>query len=550
MNPDDGDATFLFAHHEGDVSWLDGELEVRASEARFEKGMVYAVATVFRAGAVVNRDRVNLTLRRARKTFLGATMAAGASLPGGLLLAMEQEIRSHGIDEHGKGVGGQGRRIEFEDPEPHPEPVEGAQLLNDVENWIGSYVHLPREDLIAVVLWAVATWFVDVVYFAPPLQLYSATKRTGKTLMLDLLHHLVRRGQRTSGIGATPAVLFRQNERNRPTFLVDEAEKLGGRNADQGLVGLFNAGYRRGATVTRCVEPNFEPREFDAFGFRAFAAIGHLWDTIEDRAIKVTLTRKPKKQAVRRFNGRVVVREAAELARRIARWASDHSDDVRRAEEETPRPEWMDDRACDSWSPLFAVAKVAGGPWLTHALDSARSIARTGEEGDPGEKLLHDIQDVFSELGTPEVLASGDLVAALNQRETSSWGDCRGGAGITPHRLAKLLRPFDVVPRQRRRTSDGEKVRGYWRDNLLPVFERYPRPDPLSEAGQVGPLSNGGEIVSSKSEASGAACPTSERPETPRGGGLSHMSRFGEGVDTGRVEELEVPDLFLPEPSG
>ena len=67
-----------------------------------------------------------------------------------------------------------------------------------------------------------------------------------------------------------------------PTFLVDEAEKLSGRHADRDLISMLNAGHRRGATVQRCFESggDYAVREFDAFGFRALAAIRRLWDTV------------------------------------------------------------------------------------------------------------------------------------------------------------------------------------------------------------------------------------------------------------------------------
>lgn len=525
-------------------AWTNGAHRVEARDATIRAGKVQAVVTVFTGGALVHRSSVNLTADRERARYLGKVEEAGcADLPGEILLALEETIRQDPPPTEERETG-HGRKVDLQDPDPHPELVDGAELLGDVAGWIAGYVHLPRQAVDAVTLWALATWFVEVLYYAPPLQLHSATKRSGKTLLLDLLRPIVRRGYMTSGIGVTPAVVFRLNEASRPTFLVDEAEKLGGGDADRNLVGLFNAGYRRGAVVARCVEPDFEPREFDAFGFRALAAIRSLWDTIEDRAIRVTLTRKAKGIQVRRFNGRTVEEEGAKLARRAVRWAKDHAGAVGRTEATTPRPEWLDDRACDSWAPLFAVAQVAGGEWPERAEAAARYLGRNDDEGDRGERMIHDLRTVFEARGTPEVIPSNDLVEALNEIETSPWGDYRGGDGITPHKLAALLRPFEVGPEQRR-TGAGTKVRGWWRADLEPLFERYPPPTPPREVGQAGQSSNGAGSDDSQSGTDPEACPTSENPETRMNKGMSHLSHSEEGGPGGVEPEPEpVPDMF------
>jgi len=448
----------------------------------------------------------------------------------------------------------QGRRITLQDPEPSPGPVDGAELLDDLAGWIGSYLHFPRAAAWACALWVMATWFVEELYFAPPLIAQSPTKRAGKTLLLDLLRWPARRGYLTSGIGVTPAVLFRLNEATRPTFLIDEAERLGGRGADRDLVGLLNAGYRRGATVSRCVEPDFQVVQFDAFGFRALAAIGSLWDTIEDRAIIIPLQRKPDGASVRRFSARHVEREGRDLARRAARFAADVAGRVAEEEERAPRPSDLDDRACDSWAPLFAVARVAGGEWPDRAREAALKLSTEKEDEDRAERMIHDLHRVFAEHGDPEAFASGDLVEKLNGIETSPWGDLRKGDGLTPHKLAAMLRPFDVGPVQRR-TSAGAKVRGWWLDDLEPLFTRYVSPTPPPEVGQVGQSSNGAGSDGFQSGTGNDGCPSSAPAETPcesRDVPVVPL-REGGGHEGGTPPDGGEPDLWtggLADPDG
>jgi len=373
------------------------------------------------------------------------------------------------------------------DPEPHPEPVGGVDLLDSIAAMVSRYVYVPSNHAAdAIALWAVATWFVADCYFAPLLAVISATKRCGKTLLLDVIKLLVRRGFLTSGIGITPAVLFRLNERDHPTFLIDEAEKLGGRDPDKDTIALVNSGHRRGSTVPRCVDKGggqFDIEQFDAFGYRALAAVGSLWDTVMDRALVVRLARKPSTVEVARFAARDVEPQCQAVAQRIARWVKDNRSEVVEAEVSAPRPKWMNDRECDTWAILYAVASVAGGDWPARALKAAKHLQQdTDEESDLAERLIHDIRGAFESAGSPGVIKSGDLTTKLNEIETAPWGDFRRGDGLSTHQLAARLRPFSVRPQQSR-NGDGDIVRGYWLADFGEVFKRYP------------PLSGGSGVV-------------------------------------------------------
>lgn len=383
---------------------------------------------------------------------------------------------------HGSSApdGAEGRTA-FADPVPWSDSVNGAELLSELAAWLGRYVHVGEPAAInAVAAWIMAAWAVDHLYFAPLLVVWSPTKRAGKTTLLDLLHYVVRRPHLTSGLGASPAVIFRLNDLNRPTFLVDEAERLSGRDADKDLVALLNQGHRRGGVVSRCVarpDGGFDVKDFDAFGFRTLALIGRPWDTLRDRAVMVHLERKPRNVEVARFASRIVAVEGQRLARRLARWAADHGPLVGEAEATAPRPGWLDDRACDNWAPLFGVAAIAGGPWPVRLLDSARVLrADTDDETDRGERLVRDVGRIFTDRAESVVLPSGELKAALNDLEEAPWGDERGGGGISTHRLAALLRPFGVRPRHARRPDNGSPVRGYWWSDFEPVASKYSFP--------------------------------------------------------------------------
>ena len=360
--------------------------------------------------------------------------------------------------------------VVMEEPEAWEEPVRAEELLAEIRDWIAQYVYAPDHAIVGITLWVVVTWFVGDLYFAPILTLLSPTKRSGKTLILDLLRWLCRRPHLTSGVGITSPVIFRLNHQKQPTLLIDEAEKLSGQDG-RDIVGLLNQGHRRGGKVYRCSDKakNFEVEEFDAFGFRAIATIKQPWDTIVDRSILIEMSRKPRQHRLKRFNGRTVEAEGKKIARKLCRFAQDNLESISL---DTLRPEWLNDRCCDNWSSLFAIAELAGEEWLNLAFDTAKYLSRITEDGDHAEQLIHDIRDIFEEEALPQVIKSGELRDRLNGLEASPWGDYRGGNGITAHRLVKMMKRFGVLSRQGR---DGNfVVRGYWLKDLEKVFEGYP----------------------------------------------------------------------------
>ena len=60
-----------------------------------------------------------------------------------------------------KEVNLQGQTLEWDEPEPWPETVEGAALLNEIATLIRRYVHMSDTTADALALWVVHTWLHD-----------------------------------------------------------------------------------------------------------------------------------------------------------------------------------------------------------------------------------------------------------------------------------------------------------------------------------------------------------------------------------------------------
>lgn len=272
------------------------------------------------------------------------------------------------------------------------------------------------------------------------------------------------------------AVLFRKVSATKPTLLVDEMDATFGKDstAVEGIRGIYNAGYRAGASVPRCVCQSHEVRDFEVYCPKAFPGIKALPDTVTDRSIPVRLRRRaPHERKPGRFRLSVVRPELAPLRKALEEWAETVAEDL--APAEPALPDELGDRAQDSWGPLLAIADLAGPRWASRARRAAVILQADAEDQDLGVVLLGHLREAF---GEADKVATANLLDHLVNRGDESpwarwWGDdlahdrSKGPAS----RLATLLKPFDIHPTQV--WIGGTKHRGYERSAFEPSWQRY-----------------------------------------------------------------------------
>lgn len=410
------------------------------------------------AGLVNGSDQ----LRRQTVRMAAVDALKAARVPGASKL-VDAAFTTPGSD--GAGETGQGQTLALADPDPWPDPVVGEPLLSELVRTVGRFLVLPSAAHTAVALWTVHTHAHDAARVSPILAATSPEKRCGKTTLLTVLLGLVRRPLPASNI--TTAALFRAVEKFRPTLLIDEADTF--LREREELRGIINSGHGRStAVVVRTVGDDHEPRTFSTWAPKAIALIGDLPATLEDRAVVLTLRRRRQDETVDELR-LDRLDELEDLRRRAARWAADHHHALAAADPAVP-PE-LHDRARDNWRPLLAIADAAGGEWPQRARAAALELSGQAGDGDaPGVLLLDDLRRLFSERSLDR-LASSDLVETLATMEDRPWPEWRRGQPITQRQVARLLKPFDVAPKQMRLGL--EKVRGYELADLEDAFSRY-----------------------------------------------------------------------------
>jgi hypothetical protein len=358
-------------------------------------------------------------------------------------------------------------------------PAESRDLFSKVARFLEGYVVFPSHAAaVATVLWIAHAWAVDAFDVTPYLGISSPEKRSAKTRLLELLELLTPKPWRI--VSPSEAVLFRKIAKDRPTLLLDEADTIWrGRSEDlEPLRAVLNAGYRRGAMVPRCVGKATKLVDFPVFCAKALAFIGTAPETIADRSIILRMKRATpaEQRAIRRLRFREAAMEAKPLSDALQTWAQAAVHKLRDARPAVP--DALDGRASDSWEPLLAVAEAAGNGWSVHALDAALTLSTGGMRQDDsvGVRLLTDIQRVFRDRQVAR-LPTPELIEALCAEESSPWGDWYGKR-LTPHALARLLRPYGVTSEQWR---EGERagIRGYSLESFADAFSRYLPSEPL-----------------------------------------------------------------------
>lgn len=403
-------------------------------------------------------------LRRAteREGTIKKLEKIGVSAPARLIDAALQTFQVEN-----DGMSSQGRPVLFDDPEPWPEVVNGSVLLNDIATACERFIVFPPHAAEATALWILHACALEAFMISPILAVTSPTKRSGKTLLLEVISYLLVKRLFASNV--TPATLFRAVDKYTPSLLIDEADTFL-RDNDE-LRGILNASHRKAtAIVIRTVGDEHEPVFFVTWCPKAIALVGKLPGTLEDRSILISMKRKDAGERVERFRPDKISPKLKALKRRIMRWVADNLDRLRQADPETPSE--LNDRAKDNWGPLLAVAELVGGEWRGKAQAAARALSGAVSEGANSApiQLLADLSALFDERDTDRLL-SADICEALATMEDRPWPEWKKQKPITPRQLARLLNGFDVLPKTIR--AEVGRAKGYEISQFRDAFSRY-----------------------------------------------------------------------------
>jgi hypothetical protein len=361
----------------------------------------------------------------------------------------------------------------------------GAELLNDVMEWLSRFVAYPSEHaLVAHVLWIAHTHLMDAWDSTPRIAFLSPEPASGKTRALEVTEPLVP--DPVEAVNVTVAYLFRKVGECSPTVLYDEIDTVFGPKAkeNEDIRGLLNAGHRRGAVAGRCVVrgANVVTEEIPAYCAVAYAGIGGLPDTILSRCVVIRMRRRASKETVEPWRRRHHAGAGHLLRAQLAGWATRVKRTV--TKEWPAMPDGVADRDADVWEALLAIADAAGGHWPRTARAAAVALVEQAKQSTPslGILLLAHLRDVFEDF---EALWTETILERLLKIDEAPWRDLRGrrdaqSKPLDARGLATRLGKYEI------RSVDvrlGDNVRkGYRRDHLLDAWQRYLSPSPGGSA--------------------------------------------------------------------
>jgi hypothetical protein len=268
------------------------------------------------------------------------------------------------------------------------------------------------------------------------------------------------------------ATLYRIIQTQRPTLILDELDSF--LPGNEWLRGILNSGHDpQFAFVLRCASDEHAPQSFSTWTPIALGLIGKLPETLEDRSIEIRLRRKLPGEKAERFRKQQAAEIKSTLLHKCARWAYDNLAALREQQPPLP-PEALNDRAADSWEPLFAIARIAGGAWPERACQAAVALAHAdGGDESIRTRLLSDLRILFGDHGAA-ALASKDICEALAQIADGPWLSFNKGKPLSQAQLARLLKPFGVSPLSIRPDGGPDRTaKGYKLADLQDPFARY-----------------------------------------------------------------------------
>jgi len=197
---------------------------------------------------------------------------------------------------------------------------------------------------------------------------------------------------------------------------------------------------------------------------KVIAMIGRVPDTIGDRSIVVQMSRKLVSEACAPLSEL----NALEIRAKCVRFALDAGPAIAAAAR--VRVEGLNDRAADTFDPLYVIARLAGGGWEERLHQAALGLAASAQSEHSGTAMLLDILTIFAVSGCPRIL-SRNLVEVLRGGFGGLISTALDYSSLNEYRMAQMLQPYGI------RSSSiriGKVVRrGYAETDFLDAIKRY-----------------------------------------------------------------------------
>lgn len=369
-------------------------------------------------------------------------------------------------------------------PEATRRFLDGAQeptppLIRDLADYYARHLVLPfTEAAVVLASWTLGTYCYQRFPLFPYLAFLSPAKQCGKTRALTLVSAVAFAARQVT-TSPTEAAIFRGAEFYGGVSCLDEVEGLIAPKSEraQACRSVLNAGFQKGAQVERASKQpdgTIELETFHVYQPRAFACILELPDTLEDRAITITLQRRREGEPITRLRQRDLPTIAAPLKDRCALWALEHAPALAEAYakvEDPPELRGLDDRARDLWETLWVIADAArqeGQPDFLQQLGTAAQQAASERQATEADTRLVVLIEALIEIcaGSILIITPKDLLQKVQERMPEE-------APRTSRRLAAYLKRLRIHSGKKKLDDKSKRAYTLEPDTLEGLRDRY-----------------------------------------------------------------------------
>jgi len=355
--------------------------------------------------------------------------------------------------------------------DPWDDEIDGGALYNDIYAAIESFVEVEPEQIHAMSIWVLHTYFIrpaklpQIFQFSPLLFLTSPVRACGKSTLLRILSNLSHFGKIATNI--SDASLFRLVALKQPTLFLDEIDTYFQNRSE--IIGLLNSGFEISGTVLRQINGDYGTTgDFSTWGAKCIAGIGTQPDTLESRTLKIQLKRKSAGNIFSRVPE--VLADSPnyfiDIKRRCIKFATENENQIFKSDRIFF--DEIDDRQNDCWSGLLRLA--AHIKELENVKKSALYLSKNSKpEDNESTEFLLDVRDFISTLNHDR-FATEQLLEYLNTFDDKPYKHVRKG-GMNGYDLSIKFKPYGIRSKQLK--LNGRNIKGYEVMKFKDIFARY-----------------------------------------------------------------------------
>lgn len=233
---------------------------------------------------------------------------------------------------------------------------DDSDTITFLSKLIKESLFLDSEEEYSVLSAYVLLSYTYAMFEKVPYLWFNAPKGSGKTTALKCLRNLVRKPIYASSY--TGSSLYRVIDSDSPTLILDEVEELKQRSkATETIIKILNSGYDKSGTVM--LTEKFNSVTFKTYSVKILAGINELFDTIQDRCIKIKL----KKASTSIGNKNIIENSKEKILELLEIKISGQISELNKIIKNPGQLNLSDkfvNRSFDKWLPILSITKAFG----------------------------------------------------------------------------------------------------------------------------------------------------------------------------------------------